>query len=74
MRPEGTSLRIAYRAISNGSNAVPPLTTVHQPLTEMAVTAAAMVVKLAQGQPLAQTWVELATELVVRDSTAPPRS
>lgn len=52
---------------------VPPLTTVHQPLTEMAVTAAAMAVKLAQGQPLAQTRVELPTELVVRGSTMPPR-
>ncbi|MEV0219026.1 LacI family DNA-binding transcriptional regulator [Streptomyces sp. NPDC050704] len=52
---------------------VPPLTTVHQPLTEMAATAATMVVKLSQGLPLAQTRVELATELVIRDSTAPPR-
>lgn len=53
---------------------VPPLTTVRQPLTEMAVTAASMVVRLARGERLAQTRVELATELVVRDSTAPPRS
>ncbi|GAB2961358.1 LacI family DNA-binding transcriptional regulator [Streptomyces pseudoechinosporeus] len=52
---------------------VPPLTTVHQPLAEMAATAATMVVKLSQGQSLAQTRVELATELVIRDSTAPPR-
>jgi LacI family transcriptional regulator/LacI family xylobiose transport system transcriptional regulator len=51
---------------------VPPLTTVHQPLTEMAATAATMVITLAQGRPLAQTRVELATELVIRDSTAPP--
>ncbi|WP_230423518.1 LacI family DNA-binding transcriptional regulator [Streptomyces radicis] len=53
---------------------VPPLTTVHQPLAAMAATAATMVVELAHGEPLAQTRVELATELVVRDSTAPPRS
>ncbi|MDT0345200.1 LacI family DNA-binding transcriptional regulator [Streptomyces litchfieldiae] len=52
---------------------IPPLTTVRQPLTEMAATAAAMVVTLAGGEPLRQTRVELATELVVRDSTAPPR-
>ncbi len=53
---------------------VPPLTTVRQPLTEMAATAATMVVTMARGQPLAQTRVELATELVIRDSTAPPRA
>ncbi|MEO3754040.1 substrate-binding domain-containing protein [Streptomyces sp. B6B3] len=53
---------------------VPPLTTVHQPLTEMAATAATMVISLAKGESLAQTRVELATELVIRDSTAPPRS
>ncbi|MDT0347432.1 LacI family DNA-binding transcriptional regulator [Streptomyces litchfieldiae] len=51
----------------------PPLTTVRQPLVEMAATAATMVVGLAQGRPLPQNRVELATELVVRDSTAPPR-
>jgi DNA-binding LacI/PurR family transcriptional regulator len=52
--------------------AVPPLTTVRQPLTEMAATATAMLMKLAQGEPLAQTRVELGTELIVRASTAPP--
>ncbi|MGS2588563.1 LacI family DNA-binding transcriptional regulator [Streptomyces hebeiensis] len=52
---------------------VPPLTTVRQPLTEMAATAATMIVTLSQGTPLPQHRVELATELVVRDSTAPPR-
>ncbi|ONK11664.1 LacI family DNA-binding transcriptional regulator [Streptomyces sp. MP131-18] len=51
----------------------PPLTTVRQPLTEMAATAATMVVTLAGGDALPQTRVELATELVVRESTAPPR-
>ncbi|GAB2880527.1 LacI family DNA-binding transcriptional regulator [Streptomyces mayteni] len=51
---------------------VPPLTTVRQPLSEMAATAAAMVVALAHGEPPRQTRVELATELVVRASTAPP--
>ncbi|MET9251186.1 LacI family DNA-binding transcriptional regulator [Nonomuraea sp. NPDC003709] len=52
--------------------AVPPLTTVRQPLIEMAATATAMLMKLAQGEPLAQTRVELGTELIVRASTAPP--
>ncbi|MEO3755487.1 LacI family DNA-binding transcriptional regulator [Streptomyces sp. B6B3] len=51
----------------------PPLTTVRQPLAEMAATAAAMVIGLAHGNPPAQRRVELTTDLVVRDSTAPPR-
>jgi DNA-binding LacI/PurR family transcriptional regulator len=50
----------------------PPLTTIRQPLTEMAVAAAQLVLGLAHGIGPAQTRVELATELVVRESTAPP--
>ncbi|MGN9844453.1 LacI family DNA-binding transcriptional regulator [Nonomuraea sp. H19] len=52
---------------------IPPLTTIRQPLTEMAATAAAMLVKLAQGDPPPQSRVELGTDLVVRSSTAPPK-
>lgn len=51
----------------------PPMTTVRQPLTDMGATAAEMVVELAHGQPPRRTRVELATELIVRQSTAPPR-
>ncbi|MFB4280261.1 MULTISPECIES: LacI family DNA-binding transcriptional regulator [unclassified Nonomuraea] len=50
----------------------PPLTTVHQPLTEMAAAATDMLLKLAQGELLAQHRVELGTELIIRESTAPP--
>jgi DNA-binding LacI/PurR family transcriptional regulator len=50
----------------------PPLTTVRQPLIEMAEAAAELVLALARGEEPAQTRVELATELVVRESTAPP--
>ena len=51
----------------------PPLTTVRQPLAEMAVTAARLVLSMARGEQPSQTRLELATELIVRDSTAPPR-
>ena len=37
----------------------------------MMVRAATMLVKLAQGEPLPQSRIELGTELVVRSSTAP---
>ena len=50
----------------------PPLTTVRQPLVEMAVAAAELVLAMARGEQPGQTRVELATELVVRESTAPP--
>ncbi|CAL9332301.1 LacI family DNA-binding transcriptional regulator [Streptomyces sp. enrichment culture] len=51
----------------------PPLTTVRQPLSDMGKLAARMLLDLAQGVEPASPRVELATELVVRASTAPPR-
>ncbi|WP_236062093.1 LacI family DNA-binding transcriptional regulator [Actinacidiphila acididurans] len=50
----------------------PPLTTVRQPLTDMAEAAARLVLDLGRGHEPAMRRVELATSLVVRDSTAPP--
>jgi DNA-binding LacI/PurR family transcriptional regulator len=50
----------------------PPLTTVRQPLGQMAMAAARLVLRLANGEQPSQTRVELATELIVRESTAPP--
>jgi DNA-binding LacI/PurR family transcriptional regulator len=50
----------------------PPLTTIRQPLIEMAVAAADLVIRMADGEQPVQPRVELATELVVRESTAPP--
>ena len=52
--------------------ASPPLTTVRQPLVEMGRLAARTVLRLAQGEEIDSPRVELATELVVRDSTAGP--
>jgi LacI family transcriptional regulator len=50
----------------------PPLTTVRQPLADMGSVAAEMLGALIEGVPLASRRVELATELVVRASTAGP--
>jgi DNA-binding LacI/PurR family transcriptional regulator len=50
----------------------PPLTTVHQPLVEMAVAATELALALGRGQPTLQVGLELATTLTVRESTAPP--
>ncbi|GAA1770265.1 LacI family DNA-binding transcriptional regulator [Luedemannella helvata] len=52
----------------------PPLTTVRQPLTEMAATATEMALAMGRGEHATQVGVELATRLVVRASTAPPPS
>jgi LacI family transcriptional regulator len=50
----------------------PPLTTVRQPLAEMGRVAADMLGTVIEGQELSSRRVELATELLVRGSTAPP--
>ncbi|HKS99174.1 MAG TPA: LacI family DNA-binding transcriptional regulator [Rugosimonospora sp.] len=52
----------------------PPLTTIRQPLVEMAGTATKLVLALARHEqpPGHTTRLELATSLVVRQSTAPP--
>ncbi len=50
----------------------PPLTTVRQPLVQMGVLAARTVLRLAQGEEIESPRLELATELVVRTSTAAP--
>ncbi|MFI8081912.1 LacI family DNA-binding transcriptional regulator [Kitasatospora sp. NPDC086009] len=52
----------------------PPLTTVRQPLTEMAETATRLVIDLARGVRPGTRRVDLATSLVERSSTAPPRT
>jgi len=51
----------------------PALTTVNQPLHDMASTAARILLDLANGVEPLTSRVDLVTELVVRESTAPPR-
>jgi DNA-binding LacI/PurR family transcriptional regulator len=52
----------------------PPLTSVRRPFEQMGAAAAELALAVAEGRPLAPTRAELATTLVVRQSTAPPRS
>jgi DNA-binding LacI/PurR family transcriptional regulator len=69
--PEDLSV-VGFDDIQFAQWAGPPMTTVRQPLRDMGVTAAEMVVALAAGETLRQTRVELATTLMVRDSTGRP--
>jgi LacI family transcriptional regulator len=51
----------------------PALTSVRQPLAELGRTAVSVLKRLVDGQRIETLRVELATRLVVRESTAPPR-
>ena len=51
----------------------PPLTTIAQPLRRMGSVALRTALRLGAGEHVDSHHVELATELVVRESTAPPR-
>jgi LacI family transcriptional regulator len=50
----------------------PPLTTVRQPLQDMAAAGTRLAITLARGEKPEHRRIELATTLVVRQSTAPP--
>lgn len=54
-------------------SASPSLTTVRQPFAEIGATAVQLLLQLVDGRPLASRRLELTTQLVVRQSTAPPR-
>ena len=69
--PDDVSI-VGFDDLDEARWAIPPLTTVRQPLTEMAGMATRMLLTLVSGEELETTRVELATPLVVRASTAPP--
>ena len=56
------------------SRSTPPLTTVAQPLIEMGQLATRSLTQLINDTVVGTRHIELATHLVVRDSTAPPRA
>ena len=70
--PEDLSV-VAYADLPVSDWLTPPLTTVHQPLTEMAEEATRMALTLARGGTPPNLRLDLATDLVVRRSSAPPR-
>jgi LacI family transcriptional regulator len=50
----------------------PALTTVRQPLAEMGRMAVSLLTRLIENRRLEALHIELATQLIIRDSTAPP--
>ena len=71
--PEDLSV-VGFDDSEHASLITPTLTTVRQPLAEMGRTAVNLLRRLLDGQRVETLHVELGTRLVVRDSTAPPRS
>lgn len=69
--PEDVSV-VGYDDTQVATWARPRLTTVHQPIRRMAAEASRIVLRLAAGEAVEHQRLELATHLVVRDSTAPP--
>ncbi|MCX4417339.1 LacI family DNA-binding transcriptional regulator [[Kitasatospora] papulosa] len=69
--PEDLSV-VGFDDTSPARMTTPPLTTVRQPLREMGGTALRTALRLANGEKVESHHIELATELVVRASTAPP--
>jgi LacI family transcriptional regulator len=64
---------VGFDDSQQASLVTPSLTTVRQPLEELGRTAVSLLIRLLDGQRVEALRVELATRLVVRDSTAPPR-
>lgn len=63
---------VGYDDIPLANWVSPRLTTVHQPLKEMGREAARLAIRLSQGSLGSTPRMDLATSLVVRDSTAAP--
>jgi hypothetical protein len=64
---------VGFDDLPESPSASPPLTTVRQPLSEMGMLAARTVLRLVRGEAIETLRFELATQLVVRESTAAPR-
>jgi LacI family transcriptional regulator len=69
--PEDLSV-VGFDDVEHATIVTPALTTVRQPLAEMGRTGVSLLMRLLEGQRFETLHVELATRLVVRDSTAPP--
>jgi LacI family transcriptional regulator len=65
---------VGFDDVEIASIATPAITTVSQPLQELGRLAVTMLYRQINGLPLDANRIELSTKLVIRDSTAPPRT
>jgi LacI family transcriptional regulator len=63
---------VGFDDVEHATIVTPALTTVRQPLAEMGRTAVSLLTRLLEDHRVETLHVDLATRLVVRDSTAPP--
>jgi LacI family transcriptional regulator len=71
--PEDLSV-VGFDDVEHATVVSPSLTTIRQPLAEMGRMAVSMLMRLLERQRFETAHVELGTRLVVRGSTAPPRT
>lgn len=71
--PDDMSL-VGFDGTTQAEESLPPLTSVSQPLLEMGRSALSFILRQRSGEEIDSRRVELATHLVVRESTAPPRT
>jgi LacI family transcriptional regulator len=64
---------VGFDDLPQAAHTTPALTTVRQPLREMGRAATRALLSLIAGQPLATENIRLPTDLILRDTTAPPR-
>jgi LacI family transcriptional regulator len=70
--PDDVSI-VGFDDLEEARWGIPPLTTVRQPLAEMAGMGTRMLLSLIDGEELDTLRVELSTSLIARSSTAPPQ-
>jgi LacI family transcriptional regulator len=73
LRVPGDLSVVGFDDVEPATIVTPTLTTVRQPLAEMGRTAVSLLMRLLERQRFETLRVELATRLVVRESTGPPR-
>ncbi|MEU1518733.1 LacI family DNA-binding transcriptional regulator [Streptomyces sp. NPDC005811] len=64
---------VGFDDLPQAAQSFPGLTTVRQPLHDMGQKAARALLSLIEGQRLLMEHMEVGTQLVIRNSTAPPR-
>ena len=64
---------VGFDSVEACERSVPPLTSIRQPVREIAAASVEMLAKLVKGDPIGPNHVVFPTTLEVRGSTAPPR-